>query len=100
MLTLPSWSLAARRCNQAPPIHISLQCLGRQSLAKVLEGGEKSVKLTCCSQFIGCSSFKTPDKTCFHNHFKTLCISPAFRHRDVSPDKGWAACSWLPAAAH
>lgn len=44
VLTLPSWSLAALRCNQAPPIHhISLQCLGRQSLAKVLEGGKKAL---------------------------------------------------------
>lgn len=92
VLTLPSWNLAALRCNQAPPIRISLRCLGRQSLAKALEGRKKSIKLTCCSQFIRCSSFKTPDKTCFHSHFKTLCISPAIRHWDGSLDKGWAAC--------
>lgn len=43
VLTLPSWSLAAPRCNEAPWIHNSLQRLGMQSLRKVLEGGKRAL---------------------------------------------------------
>lgn len=75
------------RCNQAPGIHISLQHLGGQSLAKVLEGGKKSIKLTCCSQFIRCSSFGNPDKTRFHHHFKTLHL-PRFQASGCVPRQG------------
>lgn len=77
---------------------ISVQCPARHSLAKVYKRGwgkalNGHVEDSLCSS-------KTPDETCFQKHFKTSCISPAFGYPHVSPDKGWAARSCLPASAH
>lgn len=97
VLTLPIWSLAAPRCNQAAPTHISLQRLGRQSLAKVLQGGKKALNWHVAVNLSDASLLKPQIKHDFTVALK-VWISPAFRHWDGSPNKGWAASSWSPAA--